>query len=33
MVGAVARVSAARVAFELSTARVNARSFKVGVAF
>jgi hypothetical protein len=33
MVGAVARVSAARLAVEFSTARVNARSFKVGVSF
>jgi hypothetical protein len=33
MFGAVARVSVARVAFEVSTARVNARSFRVGVAF
>ena len=33
MVGALARISAARVAFELSTARVNARAFKVGVSF
>jgi hypothetical protein len=33
MLGAEARISRARLALEFSTARVNTRSFKVGVAF
>jgi hypothetical protein len=33
MVGALARISKARVAFELSTSRVNSRSMRVGVSF